>query len=515
MAKHLFEIIILIIGLMLVSCRNTPEYIDSYVISKNGRYGLIDSLGNEIVSPRFLYIEPIQKSGVALAVIDTIYTSAIDTIAGNILYKHPVLNIKYGYITGDDKFLFSEPSYAKINITTADIKLLNFTYSLDAFPQFCKNFSFYGGLAVTQDTTTMLYGYIGLNGDIIISPKYLSAKKFNQGRAAVRLNNNEKWGLIDATGNEVCDFVFRDIETPYNDRAIAKIDFKTACLVNEDGKIINQLDNAYIYSNYSKEGIAVRRLSKLVIDFLGADATCYARFIDKSGDFLQPIDANDFKDNAQRIIDSEYFLNELFPHDIVFDDATCFSEGYAAVSLNHKWVFVDTQLIPRGNKEYPVFEYATPFSHGLAGVKLNGKFGYINHDFEFITQCKYDSVATAGKNLCMVYSGNKTDDTYSITSYINRKNEIVWQNVDCGNYFADKDFPEQNGKWCEFEYICAEKYYIPILPCIGFALIAVIVIISLILNNRNRKENDNANPNPVKTNLERPSIEQRLDNLFK
>ncbi len=68
----------------------------------------------------------------------------------------------------------------------------------------------------------MLYGYIGLNGDIIISPKYLSAKKFNQGRAAVRLNNNEKWGLIDATGNEVCDFVFRDIETPYNDRAIAK-----------------------------------------------------------------------------------------------------------------------------------------------------------------------------------------------------------------------------------------------------------------------------------------------------
>ena len=115
----------------------------------------------------------------------------------------------------------------------------------------------------------------------------------------------------------------------------------------------------------------------------------------------------------------------------------------------------------------------------------------------------------------MVYSGNKTDDTYSITSYINRKNEIVWQNVDCGNYFADKDFPEQNGKWCECEYICAEKYYIPILPCIGFALIAVIVIISLILNNRNRKENDNANPNPVKTNLERPSIEQRLDNLFK
>lgn len=43
---------ILLAILFLVSCQKKPQYIDSYVIIKEGRYGLIDSLGKEIVAPR-------------------------------------------------------------------------------------------------------------------------------------------------------------------------------------------------------------------------------------------------------------------------------------------------------------------------------------------------------------------------------------------------------------------------------------------------------------------------------
>ena len=49
---------ILLAILFLVSCQKKPQYIDSYVIIKEGRYGLIDSLGKEIVAPRLtLYLQ--------------------------------------------------------------------------------------------------------------------------------------------------------------------------------------------------------------------------------------------------------------------------------------------------------------------------------------------------------------------------------------------------------------------------------------------------------------------------
>lgn len=63
----------------LMACERKPAYVDSYVIEKDGMFGLIDSIGNEIVTPRFLSIEPIQKDGIALAIIDTIYTSVRDS----------------------------------------------------------------------------------------------------------------------------------------------------------------------------------------------------------------------------------------------------------------------------------------------------------------------------------------------------------------------------------------------------------------------------------------------------
>lgn len=109
-AKYCKIIGVFISLLALMACQKEPQYVDSYVISMDGNYGLIDSLGYEIVSPRFMFIEPIQKDGVALAIIDTIYTSVRDSsFLGN--RNIPVLNIKYGYITNEDKFLFSQPFY--------------------------------------------------------------------------------------------------------------------------------------------------------------------------------------------------------------------------------------------------------------------------------------------------------------------------------------------------------------------------------------------------------------------
>lgn len=516
---HAFTAVFAVV-LILTSCHKETKFVESYVIEKDGLYGLIDTTGNEIIKPRFLYIEPIQKDGVALAIIDTIYSSISDsTYSGE--RKIPVLNIKYGYITSEDNFLFPEPSFAKIRIDS-------YMDSVEAYSRFCNEASFYGGMAIAQDTLSMYYGYVGLNGDTIISARYRTANRFNQGRAAVQLTYSEgkknggKWGLIDPSGKNVCDFVYNYIETPFNGRAIASImsvdkqeggtiDGKieldengeavinksksfeipasdkpifrnTIFLVDENGKIINEdLNMMYQYSDFSKDGIAVAIPNRLAEIF--GDGY---RFISKDGEFIEPLTANDItEEQAEKLIESKHFLNELLPKDIEFVDATRFTSGYAAVKLGKVWVFVDKQLIPRGNEENPVFEDALPFSYGLAGVKLNGKYGYINKDFNFVLPCKYDSCAIAGKSLCLVYGGKKTDKGYSITSYINRDGNVVWQNVDYeGNYFVKSD-NTANRQWKDFDYKYIGKNYPPILIII--IVTALLITINVISKKRNKK----------------------------
>lgn len=520
--SKIHTIFIILTALIIAACQREPSYVDSYVIKKDGLYGLIDSTGNEIVKPRFLSIEPIQKDGVALAIIDTIYTTVRDSSFLGIR-DIPVLNIKYGYVTSDNKFLLPNPSYAKI-------KIENFMDSARAFSRFCQETSFYGGLAVAQDTTTFLYGYIGLNGDTIISAKYRTAYKFNEGRAAVQLEYQKgltgsgKWGLINPDGNKVCDFIFNQIETPVNKRAIASITtinkqetetidgeinldsngnafinkskattieasddpiFSTSIfLVDENGKIINEnMNMMYQYSNFSKDGIAVAIPNGLA-ELFGAGY----RFITKDGEFLKTLDANNItEEQAEKIINSKWFLGELLPEDIEFVDATRFTDGYAAVNLGKAWIYVDKQLIPRGSEENPIYEDALPFSHGLAGIKLNGKYGYINNEFDVVIPCKYDSCAIAGKTLCRVYGGKKTDNGYSIISYINRNGKIVWQNVNYEDSYLKQADRKAIHISDDYDYSYIGKNYLPLYLIIS--LLTAIVIVSIIL--KRRKNNSN------------------------
>lgn len=504
----------------LIACEREPAYVDSYVIEKGGLYGLIDSTGNEIVEPRFLYIEPIQKDGVALAIIDTIYTSVRDSSFLGIR-NIPVLNIKYGYITSEDKFLLPEPSYVKI-------KIESYMDSVRAYSRFCEEASFYGGLAVAQDTTTFLYGYIGLNGDTLIPTQYRTATRFNEGRAAVQLdykegvNDSGKWGLINPDGEKACDFVFDQIETPVNKRAIAFITtvdkeeggeiagevsldkngnvyidkskatiieasdsptFSTTIfLVDENGKIINESMNMmYQFSNFSKDGIAVA-IPNRIGELFGAGF----RFISKDGEFIEGLDANDIsEEQTEKILESKYFLGELLPKDIEFVDATRFTEGYAAVNLGKAWIYIDKQLIPRGNEKNPIYEYALPFSHGLAGIKLNGKYGYINTEFNVVIPCKYDSCAIAGKNLCRVYGGRKTENSYSIISYIDRNGKVIWQNVNYEGNYWEKEIGNTKQDWRDFKYTYIGKNYLPLFIIVS--IVAIIVII-LIVSRRHKKK---------------------------
>lgn len=76
---------------------------------------------------------------------------------------------------------------------------------------FQKAESFSEGLAVVQDKQTGLYGYIGLDGQYVIEPQYMTAFDFSEGLAAVALPvpeekfDDKRFGYIDKNENWVLE----------------------------------------------------------------------------------------------------------------------------------------------------------------------------------------------------------------------------------------------------------------------------------------------------------------------
>lgn len=70
-----------------------------------------------------------------------------------------------------------------------------------------------------------------------------------------------------------------------------------------------------------------------------------------------------------------------------YDYVYYFSEGMAAVEIENKWGFIDTNgtiLIPAK------YERTTYFINDLSPVKINGKWGYLNKKGELIIPAKYE-----------------------------------------------------------------------------------------------------------------------------
>lgn len=71
-----------------------------------------------------------------------------------------------------------------------------------------------------------------------------------------------------------------------------------------------------------------------------------------------------------------------------YDRATEFAEGFAAICLEGKWGYIDTE----GKLQGPglVYDACGPFSEGLAAVCNNGKWGYVDLSFAEIIPCRFE-----------------------------------------------------------------------------------------------------------------------------
>lgn len=80
-----------------------------------------------------------------------------------------------------------------------------------------------------------LFGYVNMQNELVIEPKYELAQSFSQGLASVMLN--DKYGYIDKTGETVLDFEY-DLATPFEEDETARIkkDGRWAS-ITKDGKL--------------------------------------------------------------------------------------------------------------------------------------------------------------------------------------------------------------------------------------------------------------------------------------
>jgi hypothetical protein len=216
---------------------------------------------------------------------------------------------------------------------------------------------YHEGLAVAKKDGK--YGYLDINGNIVIPFIYDIAFDFENGIANVQSPNENSCvkhytGYIDKTGREVIPIKFNGFRTAYGDGELVLAFIGVG--KNSDWWLVNMKNyqvlslTSYDNCNDPSDGL------------VGVSKNGVWGFINIEGQVVVPF---------------------------LYDEVKSFSEGLAAVKKDGKWVFIDrtgTEVISEASQHYAVF------SNGLAPIERDGKWGFMDKTGAVIVGFKYDGV---------------------------------------------------------------------------------------------------------------------------
>jgi len=123
--KNIIRIYIILFVFIFLSCDKKKD-LPLYSFQENGLYGFIDTIGNKVIEPQYLYVSDFHE-GLAVAVIDTVYQH-INTVLSdsimlewglkksfqkNIIFRHGILEKSQTII----KYKTTHPNIIQIYIT--------------------------------------------------------------------------------------------------------------------------------------------------------------------------------------------------------------------------------------------------------------------------------------------------------------------------------------------------------------------------------------------------------------
>lgn len=490
--------------LMMVSCNEKKQF-DGYLypIRENGLYGYIDSVGNRIIEPKFLWVSTFQE-GLAMAVVDTTYREVGDSMAYEVGESDTIVNVyrmyaKYGYI--DKRGIFAiEPTFVCYVTMPQKGIIVN---DMDDCRDVLSSYKFRNNRALYCDTATWKNGYIDTNGKSVIEPKYYYSESFSYGKAIVKdmvadpvyynelcLNPSKlRCAYIDTLGNPLTEFNYETL-TKFNGRrgigAYNEI-IKDSIgnnngykvhneIINSNGNVIKDLGLWNTFFGYSKDGISVARQ---VLHFQVYDGMYDSySFVDEEGNYLEPLKGlSDVQlDSLNKCKD----ILEVLPEDAPIAGATYFSEGFAGITPDYeRWFIIDKYLIIHGYGKESVFEKFHAFSNGLAAVKRNGKWGYINKKIIEQIPCKYDSCGFVYPFLEEIYEYDIQGNINKV-AYINRNDSLIWESKipkrgEIKNHYSLKEKKDW-GKWI-YTYHPISDYLLYFIIGVSVVLLLLIVLI--------------------------------------
>lgn len=494
--------------MMMASCNKNKSF-DGYLypIRENGLYGYIDSVGNRIVEPEFLWVSTFHN-GLAMAVVDTIYRVVPDSMAYEVGERDTIINVyrmyaKYGYIDKSGEFAIEPKFVSYVNMN----EIGDVTNDMDDCSNALYRHSFRNRRAMFCDTTTWKDGYINTKGNIAIEPKYYYSEPFSQGLAVVRdavaepLYTNKvcitpsklRCAYLDTLGNTVTEFIYESLTKFCSGRGIGcykkknretidiedtTIIFETYSiprfLINRDGKEIKELNFNYDYFGFGRDGICVASDGSFLRSIKGEENMSFY-FLDNNGDFIEPLKGlSDFQlDSLGKCND----IIQVLPENAKISAATYFNDGFAGITPDKKhWFVIDKYLIIHGYGEESIFDGYRAFNNGLAAVKRNGKWGFINKKIKEQIQCKYDSCGVAYPYLEEVFEYDIQGEIKK-KAYVNRKDSLVWESrlynsEKIENRYSIKE-SKNWGKWT-YEYNPLNKHLLYLF--IGVVVVLLITI---------------------------------------
>lgn len=352
-------------------------------VSINKKWGFIDTLGKEIIPPRYdsviggfeVGVDFVQQAG-KWSLIDK-----AGKALGNLKFSAVGEGVFYENLDG----LFGIEMNGKWGYIDKNGKLI-----IPCIYEDVQNFN--DGMAVVN--LKGKYGYINKTGKLVIPAKFYYARYFNNGIAEVSLTENDEFAsYINKTGKE-----YRQkstAPTTANNQVLVPF-LKGGKIVLADSSTMQVKDgHEFVVSAYSFESLFSKDLIKIGYDGLGFG------FVNKRGKMVG--------------LREDFYNKQQYRG--IYDEAEGFQEGYACVRLGLSWSFIDSS----GKEVFPqtryTFSKAKSFNEGLAAVKTKA-WGFINKKGQTVIPCKYDTVFSFHEGLAVVMLGNKW-------GYIDKSGKVI------------------------------------------------------------------------------------------
>lgn len=304
---------------------------------------------------------------------------------------------------------------------------------------------FHSGLAKFRSLRNLRFVncYYDSKGKILFNSEYRNVGHFDEGVAIYY--DKQMYGLMDCKGYPITPSIYEACEKGslvYKKKIFFDnlILFKRNGLfvyLNKKGDTEIELSNELIGNNFSEGFAKVERIDNKKTGFINKKGDVVIQTIyDNATNFYEGLAAVK-KNDKWGFINNKVELIVDFIYQDVDQFSNVFSEGLAAIQSGDRWGFI--------NKEGQVkidfiFDSVGAFSEGLCEVEINNKWGYIDKNGQFVIQPKYHRVFPFKDNLarveidnnfyCDVYGYYYGEGHWDYDTDINLKSLANWIAID-------------------------------------------------------------------------------------